>query len=78
MSDHVHVPPKREVRRFGKHTVTVTFTPSKPEGQKWHWSLRYVHESIFVGFSKSLDAAFKDAQKKIDEHEGRNDQRGSK
>jgi len=79
MSDHKpRVPPKRETHRFGKHTVIVTFQPTAPMDQRWSWVLRYVSEQVYVGSDKDIKTALKKAQQKIEERDGRNDNRRSK
>jgi len=77
MSERKTIPPKSESHRIGKHTVTITFVPSNPPETRWSWSLRYVSEQVYVGYSKDIPAGMKAARKKIEERDGRNDSRRS-
>lgn len=56
--------PKKAQRKYKQHPITVTFIP---ETKQWKWSVKYVQETIFSDEAKTLNAAFKAAEKHIDQ-----------
>lgn len=55
--------PKEAKRKYKQHPITVTFIP---ETKEWAWKVVYTQVTEFPGTAKTLNAAFKAAEKHID------------
>ena len=55
--------PKKACRKYKQHPITVTFIP---ETKEWKWSVTYTQVTEFSDKAKTLNAAFKAAEKHID------------
>ena len=55
--------PKKAQRKYKQHPITVTFIP---DTKQWKWTVTYVQTTVFSDEAKTLNAAFKAAEKHID------------
>jgi hypothetical protein len=56
--------PKCAKRKYKQHPIEVTFIPSTKE---WEWKVIYVQTTEYKDKAKTLNAAFKAAEKHIDQ-----------
>lgn len=55
--------PKKACRKYKQHPIEVTFIPATKE---WQWKVTYVQTTEYCDKAKTLNAAFKAAEKHID------------
>lgn len=55
--------PKEAKRKYKQHPITVTFIPATKE---WKWEVIYTQITKYGDVAKTLNAAFKAAEKHID------------
>lgn len=63
MGEVAQIRPKKAQRRYKNHAYSVTYIPATKE---WKWEVTYVQTTYFSDVAKSLNAAFKQAEKHID------------
>lgn len=59
----ISIKPKTANRRYKNHSYTVTYIPATKE---WKWEVTYVQTTRFSDVAKTMQAAFKQAEKHID------------
>lgn len=55
--------PKKACRKYKQHPIEVTFIPAD---KTWQWKVIYVQTTTFSDVAKTLNAAFKAAERHID------------
>lgn len=68
---YMPIPPKTETFKVGQHEVTLTFFPHEPVYQRWKWVVSFVARRYHYGYASSIEAARKDARKRITELQNR-------
>jgi hypothetical protein len=59
----IPIRPKEAKRRYRNHDYKVTYIPST---KQWKWEVTYVQTTRYSDIAKTLNAAFKAAEKHID------------
>jgi hypothetical protein len=65
------VRPKSEARTFHNQRYTLQFDPNAPEGQRWHWLVKFTRVFEYRGSAADITRADKAAKAKIAELETR-------
>lgn len=75
MNDHKPAPvkPKSEARTYKKHRYVLTFNPNAEVTFRWGWTLKFTRVYEFSGSAPTIEMAAKQAQRKVDDMEGRSE-----